>query len=70
MDFFTDLSIPLLLILSLQQLDVATLSPGNFVVLVFALRVWSVTGPKVEQYALNFFYIYCILIVGKKPACA
>ena len=55
MDFFTDLSIPLLLILSLQQLDVATLSPGNFVVLVFVLRVWSVSGPKVGQCALNFF---------------
>ena len=69
MDFFTDLPIPLLLILSLQlQLDLATLCPGNFVVLAFALRVWSVTGPKVKQYALNFFYIYCILIVGQKPA--
>ena len=68
-DFFTDLPIPLLLILSLQQLDMATLCPGNFVVLAFALRLWSMTGPQVEQYALNSsFYIYCNLIVGQKPA--
>ena len=59
MDFFTDLPIPLLLILSLQQL--ATLCPGNFVVLAFALRLWSVIGPKVKQYALIFFISIAIL---------
>ena len=67
-DFLTDLPIPLLLILSLQQLDVATLSPGNFVVLVFALKVWSVSGPKVGQCALNFF-LYLLHSYSGEKAC-